>query len=165
MLTHYLHFHASQYPKEIPIHILWSCWICNRAHIWTFGFPGHYKWALDQLFYKHNFSRVIILEGEVDFTTLSFYLHFVALVDKIFIFVQMIWKSLLIFSVTLRLQQFYLIRISVSNAFNLIFSTFCWLWVYVQQPKSCNSFQHSQDHNGSLFMEWQWTKAVCAWFL
>ncbi|THF94152.1 hypothetical protein TEA_006257 [Camellia sinensis var. sinensis] len=23
----------------------------------------HYKWALDQLFYKHNFSRVIILEG------------------------------------------------------------------------------------------------------
>lgn len=26
---------------------------------------GHYKWALDQLFYKHNFSRVIILEGEM----------------------------------------------------------------------------------------------------
>jgi len=25
---------------------------------------GHYKWALDVLFYKHNFSRVIILEGE-----------------------------------------------------------------------------------------------------
>ncbi|CAB80489.1 glycosyltransferase like protein [Arabidopsis thaliana] len=24
---------------------------------------GHYKWALDQLFYKHKFSRVIILEG------------------------------------------------------------------------------------------------------
>lgn len=23
----------------------------------------HYKWALDQLFHKHNFSRVIILEG------------------------------------------------------------------------------------------------------
>jgi len=28
---------------------------------------GHYKWALDQLFYKHNFSRVIILEGEMGY--------------------------------------------------------------------------------------------------
>lgn len=26
-------------------------------------FPGHYKWALDALFNKHNFNRVIILEG------------------------------------------------------------------------------------------------------
>ncbi|XP_052732071.1 alpha-1,3-mannosyl-glycoprotein 2-beta-N-acetylglucosaminyltransferase isoform X3 [Vigna angularis] len=26
----------------------------------------HYKWALDQLFYKHNFSRVIILEDDMD---------------------------------------------------------------------------------------------------
>jgi alpha-1,3-mannosyl-glycoprotein beta-1,2-N-acetylglucosaminyltransferase len=23
----------------------------------------HYKWALDELFIKHNFARVIILEG------------------------------------------------------------------------------------------------------
>lgn len=29
----------------------------------TTVFSGHYKWALDQLFYKHNFNRVIILEG------------------------------------------------------------------------------------------------------
>ncbi|KAG8474007.1 hypothetical protein CXB51_034120 [Gossypium anomalum] len=28
---------------------------------------SHYKWALDELFYKHNFDRVIILEGEVVF--------------------------------------------------------------------------------------------------
>eukprot|EP00256_Glycine_max_P060839 XP_014629857.1 alpha-1,3-mannosyl-glycoprotein 2-beta-N-acetylglucosaminyltransferase isoform X1 [Glycine max] len=27
---------------------------------------GHYKWALDQLFYKHNFSRVIILEDDME---------------------------------------------------------------------------------------------------
>nr|ACU18645.1 unknown [Glycine max] len=26
----------------------------------------HYKWALDQLFYKHNFSRVIILEDDME---------------------------------------------------------------------------------------------------
>ncbi|WVZ20131.1 hypothetical protein V8G54_007453 [Vigna mungo] len=26
----------------------------------------HYKWALDELFYKHNFSRVIILEDDMD---------------------------------------------------------------------------------------------------
>ncbi|KAL7181284.1 hypothetical protein ACSBR1_040207 [Camellia fascicularis] len=26
----------------------------------------HYKWALDQLFYKHNFSRVIILEDNME---------------------------------------------------------------------------------------------------
>jgi GNT-I family len=24
---------------------------------------GHYKWALDELFIKRNFTRVIILEG------------------------------------------------------------------------------------------------------
>lgn len=27
--------------------------------------PGHYKWALDKLFYKHNFSKVVILEGTI----------------------------------------------------------------------------------------------------
>ncbi|KAK8465576.1 hypothetical protein PHAVU_009G115600 [Phaseolus vulgaris] len=27
---------------------------------------SHYKWALDVLFYKHNFSRVIILEDDMD---------------------------------------------------------------------------------------------------
>ncbi|KAL9820278.1 putative alpha-1,3-mannosyl-glycoprotein 2-beta-N-acetylglucosaminyltransferase [Arabidopsis thaliana] len=27
---------------------------------------GHYKWALDQLFYKHKFSRVIILEDDME---------------------------------------------------------------------------------------------------
>ncbi|KAF5727109.1 hypothetical protein HS088_TW22G00796 [Tripterygium wilfordii] len=26
----------------------------------------HYKWALDQLFYKHNFNRVIILEDDME---------------------------------------------------------------------------------------------------
>ncbi|KAL5858627.1 hypothetical protein ACOSQ3_006085 [Xanthoceras sorbifolium] len=26
----------------------------------------HYKWALDELFYKHNFSRVIILEDDME---------------------------------------------------------------------------------------------------
>jgi alpha-1,3-mannosyl-glycoprotein beta-1,2-N-acetylglucosaminyltransferase len=26
----------------------------------------HYKWALDQLFYKHKFSRVIILEDDME---------------------------------------------------------------------------------------------------
>ncbi|XP_031128059.1 alpha-1,3-mannosyl-glycoprotein 2-beta-N-acetylglucosaminyltransferase isoform X1 [Ipomoea triloba] len=29
----------------------------------------HYKWALDQLFYKHNFSRVIILEDDMEIAT------------------------------------------------------------------------------------------------
>lgn len=40
---------------------------------------GHYKWALDQLFYKHNFSRVIILEGEcaIFFSTLCIFLSFI----------------------------------------------------------------------------------------
>lgn len=36
-------------------------------------FSGHYKWALDQLFYKHNFSRVIILEGEMGYLIMLFY--------------------------------------------------------------------------------------------
>ncbi|XP_043711045.1 alpha-1,3-mannosyl-glycoprotein 2-beta-N-acetylglucosaminyltransferase isoform X3 [Telopea speciosissima] len=27
---------------------------------------SHYKWALDELFYKHNFSRVIILEDDME---------------------------------------------------------------------------------------------------
>lgn len=27
---------------------------------------SHYKWALDQLFYKHNFSKVIILEDDME---------------------------------------------------------------------------------------------------
>ena len=38
-------------------------------------FLGHYKWALDELFYKHNLSRVIILEGE----TLLLYFFFLSL--------------------------------------------------------------------------------------
>jgi len=29
----------------------------------TCTFSEHYKWALDELFIKHNFARVIILEG------------------------------------------------------------------------------------------------------
>ncbi|MFS8016329.1 putative alpha-1,3-mannosyl-glycoprotein 2-beta-N-acetylglucosaminyltransferase [Helianthus anomalus] len=35
----------------------------------------HYKWALDQLFYKHNFDRVIILEG-MNFKVYHFVLVF-----------------------------------------------------------------------------------------
>jgi 23S rRNA pseudoU1915 N3-methylase RlmH len=29
----------------------------------NFLISEHYKWALDELFIKHNFARVIILEG------------------------------------------------------------------------------------------------------
>ncbi|CAH9134804.1 unnamed protein product [Cuscuta epithymum] len=29
----------------------------------------HYKWALDKLFYKHNFSRVLILEDDMEIAT------------------------------------------------------------------------------------------------
>ncbi|CAJ1972934.1 unnamed protein product [Sphenostylis stenocarpa] len=44
----------------------------------------HYKWALDQLFYKHNFSRVIILEDDMDIAP-DFFDYFeaaAALLDK-----------------------------------------------------------------------------------
>ncbi|XP_041012565.1 alpha-1,3-mannosyl-glycoprotein 2-beta-N-acetylglucosaminyltransferase-like [Juglans microcarpa x Juglans regia] len=33
----------------------------------------HYKWALDELFYKHNFSRVIILEDDMEISPDFFY--------------------------------------------------------------------------------------------
>ncbi|XP_057500716.1 alpha-1,3-mannosyl-glycoprotein 2-beta-N-acetylglucosaminyltransferase-like [Actinidia eriantha] len=35
----------------------------------------HYKWALDQLFYKHNFNRVIILEDDME-TAPDFFEYF-----------------------------------------------------------------------------------------
>ncbi|KGN43345.1 alpha-1,3-mannosyl-glycoprotein 2-beta-N-acetylglucosaminyltransferase [Cucumis sativus] len=44
----------------------------------------HYKWALDQLFYKHNFSRVIILEDDMEIAP-DFFSYFEAaaiLLDK-----------------------------------------------------------------------------------
>uniref|UniRef100_A0A2P2KHK8 Alpha-1,3-mannosyl-glycoprotein 2-beta-N-acetylglucosaminyltransferase n=1 Tax=Rhizophora mucronata TaxID=61149 RepID=A0A2P2KHK8_RHIMU len=44
----------------------------------------HYKWALDQLFYKHNFSRVIILEDDMEIAP-DFFDYFeaaAALLDK-----------------------------------------------------------------------------------
>ncbi|KAL3514933.1 hypothetical protein ACH5RR_021835 [Cinchona calisaya] len=37
----------------------------------------HYKWALDQLFYKHNFSRVIILEDDMEIAP-DFFAYFEA---------------------------------------------------------------------------------------
>ncbi|KVH96073.1 Glycosyl transferase, family 13 [Cynara cardunculus var. scolymus] len=44
----------------------------------------HYKWALDQLFYKHNFNRVIILEDDMEISP-DFFEYFEAgadLLDK-----------------------------------------------------------------------------------
>ncbi|KAH7518248.1 hypothetical protein FEM48_Zijuj09G0151200 [Ziziphus jujuba var. spinosa] len=44
----------------------------------------HYKWALDELFYKHNFSRVIILEDDMEIAP-DFFNYFeaaAALLDK-----------------------------------------------------------------------------------
>nr|XP_043625239.1 alpha-1,3-mannosyl-glycoprotein 2-beta-N-acetylglucosaminyltransferase-like [Erigeron canadensis]XP_043625240.1 alpha-1,3-mannosyl-glycoprotein 2-beta-N-acetylglucosaminyltransferase-like [Erigeron canadensis] len=44
----------------------------------------HYKWALDQLFYKHNFKRVIILEDDMEIAP-DFFTYFEAgadLLDK-----------------------------------------------------------------------------------
>ncbi|XP_071715560.1 alpha-1,3-mannosyl-glycoprotein 2-beta-N-acetylglucosaminyltransferase-like [Rutidosis leptorrhynchoides] len=44
----------------------------------------HYKWALDQLFYKHNFNRVIILEDDMEISP-DFFSYFEAgadLLDK-----------------------------------------------------------------------------------
>lgn len=44
----------------------------------------HYKWALDQLFYKHNFNRVIILEDDMEIAP-DFFDYFeaaAALLDK-----------------------------------------------------------------------------------
>ncbi|PON89904.1 Glycosyl transferase [Trema orientale] len=44
----------------------------------------HYKWALDELFYKHNFSRVIILEDDMEIAP-DFFSYFeaaAALLDK-----------------------------------------------------------------------------------
>nr|AFK33869.1 unknown [Lotus japonicus] len=44
----------------------------------------HYKWALDQLFYRHNFSRVIILEDDMEIAP-DFFDYFeaaAALLDK-----------------------------------------------------------------------------------
>ncbi|KAL8506481.1 hypothetical protein ACS0TY_017391 [Phlomoides rotata] len=38
---------------------------------------GHYKWALDQLFYKHKFSRVIILEDDMEISP-DFFDYFAA---------------------------------------------------------------------------------------
>ncbi|KDP36676.1 hypothetical protein JCGZ_07894 [Jatropha curcas] len=40
----------------------------------------HYKWALDQLFYKHNFSRVIILEDDMEIAP-DFFNYFEAAAD------------------------------------------------------------------------------------
>ncbi|CAN1304997.1 Alpha-1,3-mannosyl-glycoprotein 2-beta-N-acetylglucosaminyltransferase [Linum perenne] len=45
---------------------------------------GHYKWALDQLFYKHKFNRVIILEDDMEIAP-DFFQYFEAaasLLDK-----------------------------------------------------------------------------------
>nr|GEU36846.1 alpha-1,3-mannosyl-glycoprotein 2-beta-N-acetylglucosaminyltransferase isoform X1 [Tanacetum cinerariifolium] len=45
---------------------------------------SHYKWALDQLFYKHNFNRVIILEDDMEIAP-DFFNYFEAgadLLDK-----------------------------------------------------------------------------------
>ncbi|XP_038997042.1 alpha-1,3-mannosyl-glycoprotein 2-beta-N-acetylglucosaminyltransferase-like [Hibiscus syriacus] len=44
----------------------------------------HYKWALDELFYKHNFDRVIILEDDMEIAP-DFFYYFeaaAALLDK-----------------------------------------------------------------------------------
>ncbi|KAA3463043.1 alpha-1,3-mannosyl-glycoprotein 2-beta-N-acetylglucosaminyltransferase isoform X2 [Gossypium australe] len=44
----------------------------------------HYKWALDELFYKHNFDRVIILEDDMEIAP-DFFDYFeaaAALLDK-----------------------------------------------------------------------------------
>ncbi|XP_020237698.1 alpha-1,3-mannosyl-glycoprotein 2-beta-N-acetylglucosaminyltransferase isoform X1 [Cajanus cajan] len=41
---------------------------------------SHYKWALDQLFYKHNFSRVIILEDDMEIAP-DFFDYFEAAAD------------------------------------------------------------------------------------
>uniref|UniRef100_A0A803NJ33 Alpha-1,3-mannosyl-glycoprotein 2-beta-N-acetylglucosaminyltransferase n=1 Tax=Cannabis sativa TaxID=3483 RepID=A0A803NJ33_CANSA len=40
----------------------------------------HYKWALDELFYKHNFSRVIILEDDMEIAP-DFFSYFEAAAD------------------------------------------------------------------------------------
>ncbi|KAJ4715832.1 putative alpha-1,3-mannosyl-glycoprotein beta-1,2-N-acetylglucosaminyltransferase [Melia azedarach] len=40
----------------------------------------HYKWALDELFYKHNFSRVIILEDDMEIAP-DFFEYFEAAAD------------------------------------------------------------------------------------
>ncbi|KAF6175896.1 hypothetical protein GIB67_003384 [Kingdonia uniflora] len=45
---------------------------------------SHYKWALDRLFYKHNFTRVIILEDDMEISS-DFFDYFKAaatLIDK-----------------------------------------------------------------------------------
>uniref|UniRef100_A0A803LGS7 Alpha-1,3-mannosyl-glycoprotein 2-beta-N-acetylglucosaminyltransferase n=1 Tax=Chenopodium quinoa TaxID=63459 RepID=A0A803LGS7_CHEQI len=48
--------------RALSFQISWFC--CIKVP--TFYIPGHYKWALDKLFYKHNFSKVIILEDDME---------------------------------------------------------------------------------------------------
>lgn len=68
-----------------------------------YGLSGHYKWALDQLFYKHKFSRVIILEGAYEFF-FSILSSLFVLFTRAYLNMQMIWKFLLISLTFLRLE-------------------------------------------------------------
>lgn len=102
---------------------------------------GHYKWALDELFYKHNFDRVIILEGDVFFFWHCFKVLLISLLMakrklywlRIHFWRQMIWKLPLIFLNTLRRHQPFLTRISMSHIWNQAFTFLrvCDLFSYV----------------------------------
>lgn len=91
-------------------------------------FVGHYKWALDQLFNKHNFDRVIILEGEnyLVFGYLSSLLLccwwdlWYSVLNIDFCGIQMIWKLPLISLTILRPQPPSLIMTSESFLYDVM---------------------------------------------
>ncbi|KAJ8572104.1 hypothetical protein K7X08_008615 [Anisodus acutangulus] len=59
---------ASKYPLFITQHLDFEPVHTERPGelIAYYKIARHYKWALDQLFHKHNFSRVIILEDDME---------------------------------------------------------------------------------------------------
>uniref|UniRef100_A0A6N2LKX8 Alpha-1,3-mannosyl-glycoprotein 2-beta-N-acetylglucosaminyltransferase n=1 Tax=Salix viminalis TaxID=40686 RepID=A0A6N2LKX8_SALVM len=77
---------ASKYPLFVSQHLDSEPVQTQRPGeiIAYYKIARHYKWAMDQLFYKHNFSRVIILEDDMEIAP-DFFDYFeagAALLDK-----------------------------------------------------------------------------------
>uniref|UniRef100_A0A6N2L750 Alpha-1,3-mannosyl-glycoprotein 2-beta-N-acetylglucosaminyltransferase n=1 Tax=Salix viminalis TaxID=40686 RepID=A0A6N2L750_SALVM len=77
---------ASKYPLFVSQHLDSKPVHTERPGelIAYYKIARHYKWAMDQLFYKHNFSRVIILEDDMEIAP-DFFDYFeaaAALLDK-----------------------------------------------------------------------------------
>ncbi|KAG6761933.1 hypothetical protein POTOM_035174 [Populus tomentosa] len=77
-LMYIQHLDSEPVHTERPGELIAYYKIASNDYLW------HYKWAMDQLFYKHNFSRVIILEDDMEIAP-DFFDYFeaaAALLDK-----------------------------------------------------------------------------------